>query len=298
MTAISSPLSSGNDLSLGAVNHVNPVSQQPDGNFLFSSDLNNLAAYCADNLVFRAKIVNGDVPGLQIIHKFGSANIGTTMQPITSSGFYRTPTTPIALEVVSNNANDTSAGTGARSIHFFSAKADWQIEEEIVDLNGLTPVAIPVDSLRLCRFHVEDSGTYANETSGSHVGNITVQESGGGAVWCTIASSPFPFGQSQIGVCFVPAGKIGYILSKKISVTTTKVADIYLFQRPNADVVTAPYSAMRLVERDLGVVGSIQHVFQAPLGPFVGPCDVGFMGRVTLTTGDVSVEFELLLIDV
>ena len=249
------------------------------------------------DLLFRAAVVNNEIPGLQIIHKFGASTIGTTMQPITSSGFYRTPTTPTALEIVSDNANDTAAGTGARSLHIFSAKADWKITEEIVALNGTTPVAIPVDSLRMCRFHVEDSGTYADASTGSHAGTLTVQESGGGAVWEKIGVSPFPFGQSQIGVCFVPLGKVGYILSKRITVATTKIADIYLFQRQNANVVSAPFDAIRMVERDVGVVGATNISFSVPLGPFPGPCDIGFMGRVTLTTGDVSVEFELLLVD-
>jgi len=37
--------------------------------------------------------------------------------------------------------------------------------------------------------------------------------------------------------------------------------------------------------------------FKAPKGPFVGPCDIGFMAKVSLTTGQTSCEFELLLIE-
>ena len=54
---------------------------------------------------------------------------------------------------------------------------------------------------------------------------------------------------------------------------------------------------MNLVEREIGLTGGHSIIYQIPKGPFVGPCDIGFMGKVSSGTADVSVEFELILID-
>ena len=54
---------------------------------------------------------------------------------------------------------------------------------------------------------------------------------------------------------------------------------------------------MRLLEHEVGIDGGITISPHSPKGPFVGPCDIGFIGRVAVTTANVSVEFELLLVD-
>ena len=34
-----------------------------------------------------------------------------------------------------------------------------------------------------------------------------------------------------------------------------------------------------------------------PFGPYVGPTDIGFMGKVGSSTASISVEFEIFIID-
>lgn len=292
-------LRSGVDQNLGAVNHRNLVSKQPDGTFKSLSDITNLSAICADNLIFRTNISSGTITGAKDIHKFGSSLVGTTIQPITLSGNYETPMAAVSLEFVSDDINDTAAGSGARSITIQGLGADWLDLEQVIATNGTTPVTIPIAMTRLHRWFVspEGSGTYATQLNGSHVGNLTIQASGAGATWSTIPNSPFPFSQSQIGVYSIPLGRTGFILSKRIGVDATKVADIYLFQRPKIDVVVAPFEPMKVIERDINITSPSSILYETPLGPFVGPCDIGFMGRVNLATGTVSSEFELLLLD-
>ena len=74
--------------------------------------------------------------------------------------------------------------------------------------------------------------------------------------------------------------------------------DIYFFKRDNADDVTVPYSSMRLVEREVGVTSGYALNTIAPKYLGDGAMDVGFMGKVKTGTGECSVEFELLLVEI
>lgn len=247
---------------------------------------------------FYQRVSEGLEPGYSLIHKFGAGDITTTFLPITFDNTYKTPTTATALEFLSDSGDDTSGGSGAREITIIGLNDSWEEVTQILVTDGATPVALATDLTRLYRWYVSQSGTYATELAGSHAGTMTIRVSGGGATWGTIGISPFPAGQSQIGVYSIPTGKTGYLLSKNVFTDTNKTADIYFFQRPLIDDVSSPFTGtMRLVEREVGVQGGYSLVTVAPKGPFVGPCDLGFMGKVSSGTAEVSVEFELLIID-
>jgi hypothetical protein len=247
---------------------------------------------------FYLQVAQGKITGYSLVHKFGAALLTTSIAPITNSGFYRVPTTATALEFVSDSTDDDAAGTGAQEITIQGLNSDWEEVTQTIETDGTTPVAIPTSLTRVYRWYVSRSGSYATQTVGSHAGVLTVRESDGGDTWSTIPITPFPIGQSQIAVYTVPAGKTAYLLSKNIFVDTTKTADIYFYQRPLADDVTTPYTGtMRLVEREVGIQGGYDLRTRAPKGPFVGPCDLGFMGEVSVSDADASAEFELLVVD-
>jgi len=240
----------------------------------------------------------GDVPGHSLVHKFGAGELDTTIHPITQGQLYQTPTAATALEIISASVNDTAAGSGAQQVTLVGLDANWDEVTQTVEMNGTTAVALTTPLIRLYRWYVSRSGTYATATAGSHAEVLTVRVAGAGATWDTIAKLPFPLGQSQIGVYTVPRNKKAYLLSKNIFVDSTKAADIYFFQRPNASDVVTPYTGtMRLAEREVGLTGGYNLMTQAPKGPFIGPCDIGFMGLISVGTAECSVEFELLLVD-
>lgn len=243
------------------------------------------------------EVALGNVPNRTLVHKFGAATIGTTFQPITQSGNYQTPTTGQTLEAISDSTADSAAGTGARKITIIGLDSSWNEQQEEVTLNGTTAVAVSNKFTRVYRVYVSESGSYATQSVGSHSGNITVRGVGGGATWAVIPNTPFPTGQTEIGCYTVPTGYTAYLLSKNVFVDSNKQANVYFFRRDNADDVTTPYGgAMRLVEKEIGVSAGIQIKTASPKGSFVGPCDVGFMGVMVSGTADVSVEFELLLV--
>lgn len=253
-----------------------------------------------DTVDFLTEVVKGNVPGHSIVHKFGAGTVTTTLAPISQLNKYETPTTAQALEIVSDNAADAQNGVGAREITVVGLNASWAEVTQVISTHatdGTIAVAVPTSLVRVYRWFVSSSGAYATATTGSHSGNLTIRGAGGGTTWDTIAATPFPTGQSQIGSYTIPTGYKGYILGKTVFTDTSKTADVYMFRRDNADDVTTPYSGiMRLIEREVGVAGGTDHHFIAPKNALVGPCDMGFMAKVISGSADMSVEFELLLV--
>ena len=251
-----------------------------------------------DNLRdFFTEVSEGNITGYSLIHKFGaSASIGTTLLPVALANTYQTPTTATSLEFVSNSANDTASGTGARQITVIGIGADWTEVSQTVTTNGTTAVALATPLLRLYRWYVSQSGTYATQSASSHVGTLTIRVAGGGTTWSQIPVTPFPMGQSQIGVYTIPLGKTAFLLSLDAYVSSSKAVDVLVFQRPNANDITAPYTgAIRLVSQWAQVTGHLPVKYRSPRGPFVGPCDIGFMAKTSVGTGSATVEFELIL---
>ena len=118
------------------------------------------------NRNFYAEVAKGNVPKHSLVHKFGAHTLTTTLEPICFSGFYRTPTTATALEFVSSSTNDTSAGTGAREVTVIGLDSSWNEVSQTVTTNGTTAVALSTDLIRLYRWYVSSSGTYATQTTG------------------------------------------------------------------------------------------------------------------------------------
>lgn len=296
--AIDSPLNAGIDRSFGAVVHANLVSQQPNGAFSFLSDPVNVSAIQADNLVHRARIANGEVIGVSRVDKFGSGTVGTSLVPISGAATYKTPTTATSLEFVSDNASDGVGGSGARVVHITGLNANFLETTQNLTTNGLTPVALSVDLIRLYRWSVIETGTYADETTGSHAGNLTIRGAGSGPVWDTIENTPFPAGMSHIGAYSIPLGKTGYLVTKRITVDSIKTVNAYFFVRDSINDITSPHTGvMKLIDRHFGLTGTTDVMIKTVKGPFVGPADIGALAQTAVGTAEVSINFDILLLD-
>jgi len=246
---------------------------------------------------YYSEVAMGLIPKASLVHKFGAGSIGTSLTPISTLNKYETPTTAQALEVVSTSASDAVAGGGATKVTIIGLDSSWNEIVQEITLTGTTAVALTTNLIRLYRWYVSETETYATAASGSHTGSLTIQLSGGGTTWDTMTITPFAVGQSQISAYTIPTGFTGYLLGKHIYADTNKTVDVFFFQRPKADDVTSPYTgAMRMIEKDIGLAGSINTNFISPKNAIIGPADIGFMGKTASGISDVSVEFELLLI--
>lgn len=242
----------------------------------------------------------GAKPHMRYVHKFGENDaVGTSLVPVAQGGVYRTPTTPVTLAAISTDADDTLLGSGAQQITLTYLDSNFEEQTDIIDMNGSTESTDTVTGvLRLYRAAVTRSGTYATQSLASQQGSITIRKSGGGQTWTVIetAQTGFGVGQSQIGAYTVPAGWTAFILSTDINVDGNKDADVYFFQRTNADDVTTPFTGtMRVQNEYKGVSGHLPFQHKA-YESYPEKTDIGFLAVTSTGTVEVTAEFELMLV--
>lgn len=255
-------------------------------------------------------ISRGLSSGIETIKKFGRATVGTTYTPLcfggngNTGGIYQTVQSgsATALRVAAGNTNDTAAGSGAREVTLEGLDENFDFASEAVATAGTSASSATTTTFtRLFRAYVSKSGTYATTSSGSQAAEIKIENGAGGTTWGYIPypTSAFPESQSSIGAYSVPTGKTAYVFLNDITVDSGKTADATFFHRGGADETAAPYTAIRAKSVLKGLTGGTTDLSgrNVPFGPFVGPCDIGFMGRVSATTGSIACEFEIYVVD-
>lgn len=110
-------------------------------------------------------------------------------------GVFTFPAAAAATTIVSGNAADASAGTGARTVTVTGLDANYFEVVETVTMNGTTPVNLTAQLLRVNKLEVVSAGSGQVNT-----GIITI--SIGGTV---VSSIPASKGISQTAVFTVPA---------------------------------------------------------------------------------------------
>tara|TARA_R110002074_G_scaffold213042_3_gene382688 strand:- start:457 stop:1191 length:735 start_codon:yes stop_codon:yes gene_type:complete len=115
-------------------------------------------------------IQRGNIPNFSAVNKFGfNDQVPTDWEVIAlGSANFTYPTTAGVVTLVSDDANDTSAGTGARTIKIQGLDGDYNFQEETVTLNGTTNVTTTNSFLRIFRMSVETAGS-----SGGIEGDVT-----------------------------------------------------------------------------------------------------------------------------
>jgi hypothetical protein len=156
-----------------------------------------------------------------------SIDIATEPEDVWSGGgLYPWMSAATSLEVVSASANDTAAGTGARTVRIDGLKADFTEVSQTITLNGVTPVALPTQLFRINGALILSAGS-----GGTNAADLTVRDSGGGT---TRALIPAGFGITRQSIFTVPAGYTLQIISQIFSINrsgggATKYATVQNF---------------------------------------------------------------------
>ena len=225
--------------------------------------------------------------GTSYIEKFGAnrdVDTGTTPESAWNVGGlypWSSLAEPQALEAVSDDVNDTAAGTGARTLMVNGLDADYMPKTQTVSLNGTTAVALSGTWKRVFRARVMTAGT-----GGTNAGNVSVQLSGGGQV---VANCEPGLAQTTLGIYTVDAVSTGYMVSFEASTVRSgaQVASVGVFVRENEDSVFQ-------LKREYGTPASRD--FKIPiLLPAMSDVDIRVLD-VTANNTQVVVEFDVVML--
>ena len=246
---------------------------------------------------FFVALSKGNISEQESIHKFGkNVNVGMTYSAVSPSAVYQTPqvSSATALRIKAGDANDTAAGSGAQEIILQGLDLTGREVTELLATAGASPSALTSTLwLRLYRFKVTKSGTYATDISGSHAADIVV-ETAGGVEWGRIDSGTIPNGQSQVAAYTTRIGLHAGLADYKITIDSGKPVDFIFGVRENILQTAAPYSAFRVVHEMLGIEGASPPLKPfTPLGPYPPLTDLIWLAKGQQTP-QVTIDFELV----
>lgn len=122
---------------------------------------------------WRLQVARGDITGVEHVNIFGrneDADLSSAPEDVWGpGGDVNFPASAAQLNVASSSANDTAAGTGARSLFIRGLNANWDTVEEVVDLNGQTIVQTANAYIRVNRISVRSVGS-----GGVAAGNVSI----------------------------------------------------------------------------------------------------------------------------
>lgn len=180
---------------------------------------------------FELQVSRGQISYHNTLFKYGYnpliINVNETIWD--GGGIYAYPAAAAVMYVSSSNTNDTSAGTGARTIYIEGLDTNYNVITENVTLNGQTQVATTKSFLRIYRSYVLTAGT-----GGTNAGDIYIGTTG--------ASSGVPTGtfyakitageaQTLMAVYTVPAGKTFYLNTGTATHGTGTSGGVYMTVR-------------------------------------------------------------------
>lgn len=192
------------------------------------------------------------------------------------------PTAAESWEIVSDNVNDTAAGTGAQVVLIAYLDGQYNPQQIIVPLDGITPVQLNDD-----HFRPDDVVVVASGSGRRNEGLLTVRVSGAGATRRTVQPT---FSVSQDCHFTVPAGFTIFSLKTVFAFPSGNngfsVGKFVLFGT-NTEITTGRFPFFQTIaEFDIE-------------GQFAGPekTDFFFTASSSPANADVNAVFVILVID-
>lgn len=228
----------------------------------------------------------GNIPGRSMFTFTGSKPVITTSFETTwdIAGNFTWPTGDEAWEIGSDDTDDTSAGTGARTVIIVGLDTNFDTQTEIVTMNGTTFV----DLVRTDWNRINDIFVLTSGSSEANEGTITLRVDGGGLTRATIRPT---LARSFNGFFTVPNGKIAVI--QQTEALTPKGEDITI-----RNLVRSFGSNTFISAGDAPMYQSevlIPFVAKAVIGP---KTDLEGTTKSSNASVNGSVFVELLLVDV
>lgn len=227
-------------------------------------------------------IATGAITGYVGVHKFGAATIGASEVTIwDGANDYPFPSSASQLDVQSDDVNDTSDGTGARTVTIQGLDSNWSSIEETLSLNGTTPVITSASFLRVFRAWVNTAGS-----GSTAAGEITIENTG-------VVIAKILVGNNQTLMCVytIEAGCTGYTMGAHASVDSGKSVELTFKVRDNS-ITDSVFRSKEIIQ----LYQTNTHT--APFVPTILPekTDIKIQGLASGAGTAIGVSFNLILV--
>lgn len=246
--------------------------------------------YGVNPVLDRYYFSDGAYDSISTINKFGrDEGLGTSYETLVfgTNALYTYPSAATTMTVSSSDANDTSAGTGARTVVVSGLDGNYAEISETVTLNGQTGVSTTNSFLRVFRLQVTSAGSGEENAGVIYVGTGTVTA---GVPANTFGTIPAGENQSLMAIWTVPAGYTAFmnrLLFSSFGNSNVTVV-MALYARPEGQVfqVKQEYTTSRQTnELD----------FCPPL-KFDEKTDIEIRGRTKSGSADCSGAFNMVYV--
>lgn len=168
------------------------------------------------------------VKGVNWLHRAFAGSVGASEITIFGNADILVyPSVANNFIISSSSANDTSGGTGARTITIEGLNSSYNTVIETVTLNGTSNVTTTNTFIRLQRATVATAGSLENNDGTIRINYDSAQLMG---------VIPSRAGQTQSSVYTIPRGKTGYLV--QIDMTSSKNSDMYVTLRTRLNGVS------------------------------------------------------------
>ena len=165
---------------------------------------------------FGLQVARGQIQGHSNVLVFGyNPDVDTSEESVwPDGGTVPHPTVASILKISSSSANDTSAGTGARTVYIEGLDGDYEVVSETVILNGQTEVNTTNSYLYVNSFYVVTTGSGESNAGNINAGTGTVTSGVPAVLYDIIATG---YNTRTTGHYCVPAGYTGYMVTGVIT---------------------------------------------------------------------------------
>jgi hypothetical protein len=244
---------------------------------------------------FNLQVARGQIAYHESIYKFGNnPQVADSLETIwPQGGLYSYLSAATVLKVSSSSTDDTSAGTGARTVELFGLDGDYNEISEVVTLNGQTAVNTTQSYLRINRMIVRSAGSGGANAGIIYAGTGTVTSGVPANIYATINGDGS--NQTLMALWTIPAGYTGYLMqydvSNGTSSNTPAVCTLFLVARPYGEVFQT---------KDIKSLTTGMHIENTLIIPveFAEKTDIEVraVSSSNSVTFDISAAFEMLYI--
>lgn len=176
---------------------------------------------------FELQVARGMITGHKSLFKYGNnPDVNGTLETVWShSTLYVYPTTAIHMKVSSTSANDAAAGSGARTIVVSGLDANYNEINEIVTLNGQTPVLTIGLFIRVFRSYVLTAGLSNTAEGTIYIGDGVVTAGVPATVYAEILLGE---NQTLMALWTVPANYTLYVYRGTFSAASNNASQYIL----------------------------------------------------------------------